>query len=127
VPFLKYPANPPSVGQPGTIGERTELYFGFVAISLLAGILATAFGRKLVDRFGTWNGGLLACAGYVVVVAVAAWLLPIVNEVPPTFPATTLWGFRMASLGTQVTMWLSLGLIFGALAEKVLNKETVAV
>jgi len=127
VPFLKYPANPPAVGQPGTIGERTSLYFGFVAISLLAGILATAFGRKLADRLGTWNGGLLACAGYVVVVAVAAWLMPVIDEVPATFPASTLWSFRTASLGTQLTMWLSVGLIFGALAEKALKKESVEV
>ena len=27
VPNLKYPANPPSVGQPETIGSRTALYF----------------------------------------------------------------------------------------------------
>src|SRR5262249_21982738 len=27
VPFVKYPANPPSVGNPDTIGYRTELFF----------------------------------------------------------------------------------------------------
>ena len=27
VPFLKYPANPPSVGKPDTIAVRTALYF----------------------------------------------------------------------------------------------------
>ena len=123
VPFLKYPANPPAVGQPGTIGTRTELYFGFVAISLLAGILAAAFGRRLADRFGVWGGFLLAAAGYVVVVAVAAWLMPIIDEVPATFPASTLWSFRTASIGTQATLWLALGLTFGAFAEKALNKK----
>ena len=97
VPFLKYPANPPAVGRPGTIGTRTELYFGFVAISLLAGILAAAFGRRLADRFGAWGGFLLAAAGYVVVVAVAAWLMPAIDEVPATFPASTLWSFRTAT------------------------------
>ena len=123
VPFLKYPANPPAVGQPGTIGTRTELYFGFVAISLLAGILAAAFGRRLADRFGAWGGFLLAAAGYVVVVAVAAWLMPVIDEVPATFPASTLWSFRTASIGTQVTLWLALGLTFGAFAEKALTKK----
>ncbi|MET7995977.1 CbtA family protein [Amycolatopsis sp. NPDC005232] len=127
VPFLKYPANPPAVGQPGTIGERTELYFGFVAVSLLAGILATVFGRKLADRLGAWRGGLLACAGYVVVMAVVAWLMPVIDEVPPTFPASTLWSFRTASIGTQVTLWLTLGLFFGFFAEKVLKSSQKAV
>ncbi|MFJ7215920.1 CbtA family protein [Amycolatopsis sp. NPDC098790] len=127
VPFLKYPANPPAVGQPGTIGSRTELYFGFVAVSLLVGILATVFGRKLADRFGAWNGFLLAAAGYVVVIGVAAWLMPAVDEVPADFPASTLWSFRTASVGTQVTLWLALGLAFGAFAEKALTKKaTVA-
>jgi hypothetical protein len=127
VPFLKYPANPPSVGQPGTIGSRTELYFGFVAVSLLAGILATVFGRKLADRLGAWNGFLLAAAGYLVVTGVVAWLMPVVDEVPATFPASTLWSFRTASVGTQVTLWLALGLAFGAFAEKALTKKaTVA-
>jgi len=127
IPFLKYPANPPAVGQPGTIGSRTELYFGFVAVSLLAGILATVFGRKLADRFGALNGFLLAAAGYVVVVALVAWLMPVVDEVPAAFPASTLWRFRTASIGTQATLWLALGLTFGALAEKSLNKKaTVA-
>jgi len=124
VPFLKYPANPPAVGQPGTIGSRTELYFGFVAVSLLAGIFATVFGRKLADRVGAWNGFLLAAAGYVAVIGVVAWLMPVVDEVPATFPASTLWSFRTASVGTQVTLWLALGLVFGAFAEKALNRRT---
>lgn len=126
VPFLKYPANPPSVGQPGTIGSRTELYFGFVAVSLLVGIFATVSGRKLADRFGAWNGFLLAAAGYVVVMAVVAWLMPVVDEVPAAFPASTLWQFRTASIGTQATLWLALGLAFGAFAEKALNRKAVA-
>ncbi|MGW4485183.1 CbtA family protein [Amycolatopsis sp. NPDC004368] len=86
VPFLKYPANPPAVGVPGTIGERTQLYFGYVAVSVLAGILATVFGRKLADRLGAWRGGLLACAGYVVVMAVVAWLMPVIDEVLSLWP-----------------------------------------
>src|SRR3984957_7962815 len=32
VPDLKYPANPPSVGNPDTIGTRTALYFGMIGI-----------------------------------------------------------------------------------------------
>jgi predicted cobalt transporter CbtA len=127
VPFLKYPANPPAVGQPGTIGSRTELYFGFVAVSLLVGIFATVLGRKLADRFGAWNGFLLAAAGYVVVIGVVAWLMPVVDEVPATFPASTLWSFRTASVGTQVTLWLALGLAFGAFAEKALTKKATVV
>ena len=28
VPILRYPANPPSIGNPDTIGMRTAIYFG---------------------------------------------------------------------------------------------------
>src|ERR1700689_3372264 len=40
VPNLKYPANPPSVGDPDTIGLRTGLYFSMIAFSLAAMIAA---------------------------------------------------------------------------------------
>lgn len=128
VPFLKYPGNPPAVGQAGTIGSRTSLYFGFVALSLLVGVLAAAFGRKLADRLGAWRGGLIAAGGYVVLIGVAAALLPSIDEVPDGFPGSTLWTFRLASVGTQVVLWTALGLAFGALAEKALkHKEAVRV
>lgn len=32
-------------------------------------------------------------------------VLPTVNEVPADFPATELWRFRLASLGTQLVVW----------------------
>ncbi|RSN12198.1 CbtA family protein [Amycolatopsis roodepoortensis] len=123
VPFLKYPGNPPAVGQAGTIGSRTSLYFGFVALSLLVGILAAAFGRKLADKLGAWRGGLIAAGGYVVLIGVAAALLPSIDEVPDGFPGSTLWSFRIASVGTQVVLWTALGLAFGALAEKALKHK----
>jgi hypothetical protein len=117
VPILKYPANPPSVGEPETIGVRTALYFGMIAISLAAMIAATALKRPFVVRFGEWNARLLVAACYIVLVGVAAWLLPAVNEVPKDFPATVLWNFRIASIGGQLIMWATLGLLFGALTQ----------
>src|SRR5918995_5244959 len=68
IPFLKYPANPPSVGDPSTIRERTAAYFSLVALSLLAILLAWLAARTLrafrLSSFGTqlafWAGlGLL--------------------------------------------------------------------
>ncbi|WP_410654043.1 CbtA family protein [Amycolatopsis sp. lyj-112] len=126
VPFLKYPANPPAVGQAGTIESRTSLYFGFVALSLLVGILAAAFGRKLADKLGAWRGGLIAAGGYVVLIAVAAALLPSIDEVPSSFPGSTLWEFRLASVGTQLVLWTVLGLTFGALVEKALARKEIS-
>ena len=46
-------------------------------------------------------------------------ILPGVNEVPDAFPAVVLWQFRIASIGAQALMWATLGLGFGAVAERV--------
>jgi hypothetical protein len=118
VPNLKYPANPPSVGDPQTIGMRTALYFIMMAISIAAMIGAMAFKRLLVARFGDWNATVMVAAYYVVIVVVAGFLLPVVNEVPSDFPAVVLWKFRVASIGAQFIIWATFGVLFGALAER---------
>jgi predicted cobalt transporter CbtA len=118
IPNLKYPANPPSVGEPETIGTRTALYFIMIAISIAAMIGAAALRRRLVPRFGDWNANLTAAACYLVLVAIAGLLLPVVNEVPAEFPAVVLWKFRVASMGSQLIMWATLGLLFGILTHR---------
>src|ERR1700722_1171935 len=50
VPNLKYPANPPSVGQPDTIGQRTALYFVMLALSVAAMVAAALLRKRLADR-----------------------------------------------------------------------------
>ena len=98
VPNLKYPANPPSIGNPDTIGARTALYFGMMAISLAAMVGGIALRRMLGARYGGWNATLMVGAYYTVLMIIAALLLPAVNEVPDEFPAAVLWNFRIASL-----------------------------
>ena len=118
VPILKYPANPPAVGAPETIGMRTGLYFAMIAISLAAMIAAWMLRNRLLSRFGGWNAALIAGAAYLLVVIAVAAALPDVNEVPDGFPAVVLWQFRMASAGAQLIMWATIGLGFGALTER---------
>jgi predicted cobalt transporter CbtA len=122
VPFLKYPANPPAVGQPDTIGFRTTWYFTMVLISVVAAVAAISFGRRVTERVGSWNAVLLGVLGYLVVVTVAALVLPKVNEVPEGFPGDVLWSFRIASLGTQLVLWTVLGLLFGVFTERRLRR-----
>jgi predicted cobalt transporter CbtA len=118
VPNLKYPANPPAVGEPDTIGIRTALYFVMIAISLAAMIVSLALKRLFVARFGEWSANVLVAVSYIVLVGIAGLLLPGVNEVPAQFPATLLWNFRIASIGAQLIMWATLGLLFGALSQR---------
>jgi Probable cobalt transporter subunit (CbtA) len=123
VPNLKYPANPPSVGQPDTIGHRTALYFVMLALSVAAMAGAAALRKRLAARPGggyDWNAALIAAGAYLVAVNVVAWMLPGIDEVPDEFPAVVLWQFRVASFGMQLIMWTTIGLVFGALAERAL-------
>lgn len=118
VPNLKYPANPPSVGIPETIGMRTGLYFAMILISLAAMIAAGMLRLRLNTRLGGWNSALIAAASYLVVMVGVSLALPGVNEVPEAFPAVVLWQFRLASLGAQLILWAILGLGFGAWTER---------
>ncbi|MGV9249121.1 CbtA family protein [Streptomyces sp. NPDC003710] len=123
VPFLKYPANPPSVGDPDTIGKRTGLYFLMMVLSVLLAIVATILGKRLAPSLGTWYATVVAVAGFVLVIGLAYAFLPVVNEVPKHFPATLLWRFRLSALAIQTVLWGGFGLVFGELAERLLNPK----
>lgn len=124
VPGLKYPANPPAVGNPDTIGERTALFFVMLAISIAALVLAVNLAFGLARRHGGWAAGLIAGAVYIAIIAVAQIALPVVNDVPEGFPADLLWNFRVASLGMHAVLWATIGLAFGALAERSFARRT---
>jgi hypothetical protein len=118
VPILKYPANPPSIGNPDTIGLRTAIYFGMILLSLGAMIAAWNVRNRLIEQHGAWNATLIAAGVYLVAVVIFAIAMPPLNEVPEGFPAVALWQFRMASLGAQAIMWTVLGLGFGAWVQR---------
>jgi Probable cobalt transporter subunit (CbtA) len=124
VPELKYPANPPAIGAPETIGSRTALYFTMLAVSILAMILAATLALAFSARLGSWNAALVSAAVFVAVAGVAALALPPVDEVPVNFPASVLWNFRLASIGARAVLWAVLGLAFGAMTEIWLRRGT---
>ena len=117
-PNLKYPANPPSVGNPDTIGLRTAIYFVMMLLSLGAMIAAWNVRNRLLSQRGAWNATLIGVAVYLVAVVIFAFAMPPLNEVPDGFPAVALWQFRMASAGAQAIMWTVIGLGFGAWVER---------
>jgi hypothetical protein len=146
VPFIKYPANPPSIGHPDTIGLRGGLYVLMVVCSLLFLGLAIWLGRRLAKRFGNWNATLLAVGGFVVVIGIVMAMLPPLGhladnvrefgsqptETPlplrnsqgaivyPGFPADTLFLFRFYSVAAQLILWTTIALVFAPLAERLL-------
>jgi hypothetical protein len=114
VPFLKYPATPPAVGNADTIGHRTSEYFGMLLVSVLAAIAAVVVARRLLARFDGITSALVVAAGYVAVVTVAGLLLPTVDELG-TFPADTLWYFRRASILTLASIWATIAVVLTVL------------
>jgi Probable cobalt transporter subunit (CbtA) len=125
VPFVKYPSNPPSIGDPDTIDRRTLLYLTMVAISLLAASAAVRLRVVLARRMSGAHATLLAGVLYLVVVIAAGLALPGIHEVPRAFSATTLWSFREATVGMQLVLWTSIGLVFAATATRVMAGKTI--
>jgi Probable cobalt transporter subunit (CbtA) len=146
VPFIKYPANPPSIGNPETIRQRGGYYLLMVLASVALLIAAVWLGQRLKARFGTWNAALLAGAAFVVAAGVVMALLPqlghlAVNvqtygnhatETPlpltnskgtivyPGFPADVLFSFRLYSVAAQLLLWSVIGLVFAPMADRLL-------
>jgi predicted cobalt transporter CbtA len=125
VPFLKYPANPPSVGSPETIGMRTAAYFLAIALSLASMTLSLQLGRRFTRRFGVWNGSLLAAFLFALLTVTLFSFLPAIDEVPRDFPASLLWQFRTASLEMQSLLWGTIGVLFGWLTERDRSAHTL--
>jgi predicted cobalt transporter CbtA len=118
IPFLKYPANPPAVGDPATIGSRTAAYFAMVGLSLLAIVAAWYASRLLGERgVSTPVRQVAVGLGLVMVVSGLFVVLPATAD-PGEFPAGLLWSFRLSSLGTQLVLWAGLGVVFGLLCER---------
>lgn len=123
IPFIKYPANPPTVGDPATIGVRTAAYFALIGVSLAIVALGWFAAKKLRER-GTSAPArqTLVVSGCAALVAVAFAVLPASAD-PGGFPAGLLWEFRLSSFGTQTVFWAGLGVAFGLLGERAAKKH----
>lgn len=112
-PFAKYPANPPAVGDPATVGRRTALYLAMLAWSVAAAWGAWRLSRWLSARDRPDPVRLpAAVAAWVVAVVLAGVLLPG-NPDPVEAPATLVWRFRLSALAGAVSLWAVLGTVFG--------------
>jgi putative cobalt transporter subunit CbtA len=126
LPFLKYPANPPTVGDPDTIGRRTALYLLAVAWSLVATWGGWRAWRAFVARGLPEHLAVPATvATFVALAAVGLVLLPA-NPDPVNAPATLIWQFRLASLGGAATYWSIAGMVFGWLRVRARPQVAVA-
>lgn len=126
VPALKYPPNPPAASLEETITQRGLLYLLLVGLSAVLMVAAVYLGNQLAPKLGAWNAALAGVAGYIVAVGVVMLVLPGSGETPSGFPADDLYAFRLYSLGTQVVIWATIGLVFGVLAERLFEGKRAA-
>lgn len=124
VPALVYPPNPPAVGLHETVRLRTAACFALIAWSLVAAAGSLWLWQRLAGRMTAPDRLLVAGALYALLIALAAWLLPRIDEVPAGFPASLLWRFRLASLAVQGVFWLAMADLFGRSAERLLQERT---
>lgn len=108
IPFFKYPANPPTVGDPDTVVLRSILYLSFIAIS---GFGALGF-YKIFKKLKTKK--FIAILGYAVFVGIVFFAMPE-NPDKITAPMNLVDHFRIMSAVAVSIYWLSLGIILGSL------------
>ncbi|KOV85068.1 CbtA family protein [Nocardia sp. NRRL S-836] len=122
LPWLKYPANPPAVGDPDTVDYRTALYLGVVA----AGLVIVWAASWLAARLAAWPQPLRVTAVLLAVVAAVAVVLVAFPAPPDTIPAdmpvNVLWQFRLSSLAQLATLYVGLGVVFGLLIDPATRK-----
>ena len=113
VPWLKYPANPPAVGNPDSIGQRTALYIVMIAWSIVATWAAWRLHRWLRANGRPEHHRVPATlALYAGLVGLGLVALPA-NPDAITAPAQLVWRFRLASLGGSAAYWTVCGTVFG--------------
>jgi predicted cobalt transporter CbtA len=120
VPALKYPANPPAVGNPETIYYRESLYTAILAISGFSALGLAFLYRKLGNK---QSKKIIVPSIYAVVIASAYLLLPP-NPDKITIPTDLIVSFRIASVFTMGIFWGLLGIILGLFWDKLKPHET---
>ncbi|MFC3896606.1 CbtA family protein [Lentzea rhizosphaerae] len=126
LPWLKYPANPPAVGDPETVNYRTALYLGVV----VAGLVIVWGASLLAERLRAQpqpvrvTAVLLAVAAAVAVVLVAFPAPP--DTIPADMPVNVLWQFRLSSLAQLATLYVGLGVVFGLLIDPATRRARAA-
>jgi predicted cobalt transporter CbtA len=111
VPFIKYPANPPAVGDPETIGLRDSLYTTYQLTSglIVLGLSVLMFKFRTINLFK-----YLIPVFYVGLIGLIFAIFPS-NPDAITAPMDLVNSFRMVTFTSMIIFYLVLGIVFGAI------------
>jgi len=109
IPFLKYPANPPTVGDAETVALRAILYASFIAMSGVAALIFYKLSKKFENK-----KKFVALVGYAAFISAMFVIMPE-NPDKVSAPTDLVEGFRSVSVIAVSTFWISVSLILGLL------------
>lgn len=115
---LKYPANPPAVGDPETIYYRETLYVGYIMISGFA-----ALGMAVIWIRTRMNSKKIIIPLMYAAIMVTAYVVMPSNPDKIEISMDLIQTFRILSAITIAIFWGILGIIFGSLWDRFLARE----
>lgn len=122
IPGVKYPANPPGVGDRGNVDERTIQYLVLLALSIGLAVALVWLSGRLRAKLSTATRAVVvtatALAGYGLVL-VALPNSP--DAIDKAVPAQLVWDFRVRSLGGLALLWATIGLGLGWALERLVT------
>lgn len=119
MPAIKYPANPPAVGDPDTVNERTIQYLAVIVVSLVAAYALTRIAGILRHRLDRATQVLAMTALTIAVYGLVLIVLPgSPDSIADEVPAALVWDFRLRSIGGLALLWTGLGLGLGWLLDR---------
>jgi hypothetical protein len=124
IPALKYPANPPAVGDPETIEYRESLYTTMLVISGFAALSVAILYRSL-GQTRRESRKIIVPTVYAVIIASAFVVLPA-NPDEITISSNLLMDFRIVAAITMGIFWGILGILLGSFWDIVKPHETRA-
>ncbi|MEE3213816.1 MAG: CbtA family protein [Thermoproteota archaeon] len=112
IPFLKYPANPPTVGDGETVVLRGILYLALIAIS---GFMAIGF-YQIFKRVKAKNR-ILPIIGYGILMTLVFFVMPEnPDEISTSMELVN--NFRIVAFLTGTVFWFTLALFLGVFWQK---------
>ncbi len=124
---IKFPLNPPGIGDEGSLLARQGFQFLFIALSTVSVVLV-AFGVGIVNRSSTGSGRWMRYAGigaaYAVVALVLAFAIPGVRDAAPDWlpPELTIM-FRTFTAGGHFLLWM--GLAFATVGYRIYRERDI--
>ena len=121
-PWLKYPPNPPAVGDPDSVGERERL---FVLLIVLAALLLAGLAHLSSRlRRAEWpdDRRVAAVVGVGLVAFAVLFAAMPASPDPVGVPANLVWQFRLNSLTGNLLVWtlltVGLGVVWSEAARR---------